>query len=193
MRCHSYRFISIIRFENFMDFLFIFFMHRSETSKQRNRLMKKKSPLNFCIFLSLNFRATDYLLLILFFMAFHISNRMVLLNEGKKMNGLQQSRTIITNAALWKRLSEWNGLNEFGFMMQKDAITILYFHGLWWIACFFSLLASFTFEILVHSYYFCFGLKYMNFLGIWNSLEFIPFNTHGRIHLMPFYFQKTSV
>lgn len=46
------------------------------------------------------------------------------------MNGLQQSRTIITNAALWKRLSEWNGLNEFGFMMQKDAITILYFHGL---------------------------------------------------------------
>lgn len=112
-------------------------MHRSETSKQRNRLMKKKSPLNFCIFLSLNFRATDYLLLILFlwFSTFRIE--WFCWTKAKNMNGLQQSRTIITNAALWNRLSEWNGLNEFGFMMQKDAITILYFHGLWWIACFF--------------------------------------------------------
>lgn len=112
MRCHSYRFISIIRFENFMDFLFIFFMHRSETSKQRNRLMKKKSPLNFCIFLSLNFRAIDYLLLILFFMAFHISNRMVLLNEGKKNEWTStiennNNKCCIMETAKWVEWFEW--------------------------------------------------------------------------------------
>lgn len=177
MRCHSYRFISIIRFENFMDFLFIFFMHRSETSKQRNRLMKKKSPLNFCIFLSLNFRATDYLLLILFlwFSTFRIE--WFCWTKAKKMNGLQQSRTIITNAALWKRLSEWNGLNEFGFMMQKDAITILYFHGLWWIACFFPFSHRLRLKFL------CTRITFVLDWNIWTFLVFgIHWNSYHLIH-----------